>query len=211
MMSYFALAFLMPLLPLVALCAPVLMFEAGHSEGSASVAEPAVTCVLRAETELQVYMRPGSGSDVFGLLAAGETVLAEARTAEGWLGFDPGVAQAANVGVLRLRWVHMDSVTVVGGNVDALPVCWAPSPTGTYATVVGSTNLRSEPDSTSTVVTLMQAGTIARVTGRSGDGWLLLNLGEGQPGEFHEGWALGSLLSINGDIDTVRVVVDWNN
>ena len=38
-------------------------------------------------------------------------VITEGRTADGWLGFDPGVAQAANVGIFRLRWSDYAAVT----------------------------------------------------------------------------------------------------
>ena len=43
-------------------------------------------------------------ADVFGTASAGDQTLALARTNDGWIGFDPGVAQAGNVGRTRLRW-----------------------------------------------------------------------------------------------------------
>jgi hypothetical protein len=42
--------------------------------------------------------------DIFGSTQEGDTMLALARTNDGWLGFDPGVAQAGNSGRARLRW-----------------------------------------------------------------------------------------------------------
>ena len=51
------------------------------------------------------------GSDIFGTISVGDTHEALARTADGWVGFDPGVAQAANVGLARHRWVLLNATT----------------------------------------------------------------------------------------------------
>jgi hypothetical protein len=63
-------------------------------------------CELIAVNDVTVYERPHTTAAVFGAMVEGYRVQPQARTADGWWGFDPGVAQAANVGVFRLRWVQ---------------------------------------------------------------------------------------------------------
>jgi hypothetical protein len=65
--------------------------------------------MFTANTAITAYRLPDDSSDVFGTISAGETHDALARTADGWVGFDPGVAQAANVGLARHRWILLNA------------------------------------------------------------------------------------------------------
>jgi len=62
-------------------------------------------CMFTSNVDVTAYRLPDPTSDVFGTVSAGETYEALARTAGGWVGFDPGVAQAGNVGLAHHRWV----------------------------------------------------------------------------------------------------------
>ena len=62
-------------------------------------------CTFTANEPLTAYRLPDDTSDVFGVISTGETYKALAQTAEGWVGFDPGVAQAGNIGLAHHRWV----------------------------------------------------------------------------------------------------------
>ena len=66
---------------------------------------PAGPCMFTANTPVTAYRLPDDTSDVFGVVSTGHTYKALARTAEGWVGFDPGVAQAGNIGLAHHRWV----------------------------------------------------------------------------------------------------------
>ena len=77
-------------------------------------------CTVVANSDVTLYNRPNTASGEFGTLAAGETAVMTGQTADGWLGFDPGVAQAANVGIFRLRWVAPDSDVMQSGGCAAL-------------------------------------------------------------------------------------------
>lgn len=66
--------------------------------------ETAAQCWVTTPTDRTAYMESAHTADVFGTAPGGDTTLALARTKDGWIGFDPGVAQAANVGRARLRW-----------------------------------------------------------------------------------------------------------
>jgi len=76
---------------------------------------PTGPCEFTGNIPLTVYRLPDDSSDVFGVLPAGETHEILARTADGWLGFDPGVAQAGNIGLAHHRWVFM--------NITVSPSC----------------------------------------------------------------------------------------
>lgn len=81
---------------------------------------PSGDCTVTTNTALTVYRLPDATSTEWSTLAAGEVIPnVEARTADGWIGFDPGVAQAPNVGLYRLRWVQ-DTVTFVPSCADDL-------------------------------------------------------------------------------------------
>jgi len=67
---------------------------------------PAGPCTFTANVDTPAYRLPDSGSAVFGTMFAGETYEALAQTAGGWVGLDPGVAQAPNVGLARHRYVQ---------------------------------------------------------------------------------------------------------
>jgi len=66
-------------------------------------------CEFTANVPLTAYRIPDIGSDVFGTIGAGEAYEAMARTSDGWLGFDPGIAQAGNVGLAHHRWVQLNA------------------------------------------------------------------------------------------------------
>lgn len=84
------------------------------------------TCnlVLPAGTTYTIYYQPDVTSNVFATISDGVEAMAVARTTDGWIGFDPGVAQADNIGMDRLRWVQVptDAVVLDGTACDALPV-----------------------------------------------------------------------------------------
>ena len=67
-------------------------------------------CEFISYSSLTVYRLPDASSDIFGTLPAGETREVLAYTADGWLGFDPGVAQAGNIGLAHHRWIQLNAV-----------------------------------------------------------------------------------------------------
>ena len=69
---------------------------------------PQQPCTFTANMPVTAYRLPDSASDVFGTMSTGDTFEVLARTADGWLGFDPGVAQAGNIGLAHHRWILMN-------------------------------------------------------------------------------------------------------
>jgi hypothetical protein len=66
-------------------------------------------CTFTANEPLTAYRLPDDTSDVFGVISTGETYKVLAQTVEGWVGFDPGVAQAGNIGLAHHRWVLLNA------------------------------------------------------------------------------------------------------
>src|SRR5262245_59354462 len=62
-------------------------------------------CNVSSANPVNIYTLPSAAATQFGTLGPGDTVEATARTADGFYGFEPGVAQAGNVGIFRLRWI----------------------------------------------------------------------------------------------------------
>lgn len=66
------------------------------------------SCRFTANMPVTAYRLPDSASDIFGTMSTGDTFDVLARTTDGWLGFDPGVAQAGNIGLAHHRWVLLN-------------------------------------------------------------------------------------------------------
>ena len=169
-----------------------------------STALPApVTCTLTAQTDVTVYQRPSTAANQFGTLAAGETAEATAQTADGWLGFDPGTAQAANVGVFRLRWVAPDADVALTGGCSGLPQAASVSPTACYFMAMADTAVYSAPDNSSATMAMINAGGYSAVTGQTAGGWYRLNLQDGSLSQAGSGWLNPNDANFNGPCDTL--------
>ena len=70
---------------------------------------PSGPCYINPNTPLTAYRLPDASSDVFGPFPPADTYRALARTTDGWVGFDPGIAQAANIGLAHHRWVQFNA------------------------------------------------------------------------------------------------------
>lgn len=99
--------------PVVTTPAPVAVAPTPTTTTAApSVTPPTTTqndpsaCVITATKEVTLFNRPSESSGVFGALGINETRVISAKTKDGWYGFDPGVAQAGNIGPFRLRYIH---------------------------------------------------------------------------------------------------------
>jgi len=90
-------------------------------------------CEITANEPLTIYRLPDAASDVFSTLPAGETREVLAYTANGFVGFDPGFAQAGNIGLYHHRWVLL--------NASLSPFCLAEVEQVTLADVLADAEL----------------------------------------------------------------------
>ena len=182
-------------------CAP-----AGQSQGDAGGqgAGPAEPCELIAEREVTVYTRPDSSAAVFGLMQPGFRARVEGRTPDGWWGFEPGVAQAANVGVFRLRWLEGSSAVRVEGWCGEVPGVAGPPAAVCFTMPMDEVQGHAEPDLSSEVVATLLFGDYAAVLGMSDD-WAEVGLSLGSTGMDITGWVPASTLNMNGPCDDLPV------
>lgn len=154
-------------------------------------------CTATASGPLTIYSRPSDASDVFFEAGAGFSQAMGARTDDGWLGFDPAIAQAANIGSFRYRWIYLDDATFAGDCLG-LPVVWGPLPGYCYDMPMEIVNVYAAPDTTSSLVTTLEVGEFAAINGTFGSDWAQVDLGPGNTGLTGLGWVNAATLNMNG-------------
>lgn len=154
-------------------------------------------CVAHTHQTTTIYSRPSAEADVFAEVGSGISQPLTARTEDGWLGFDPGVAQAANLGSFRLRWLWYGDVRL-GGACAQLPVVWAPQAGYCYDMPMDSVLVHAQPNAASSVLTTLEAGQFAAVMGLSDSGWAEIDLELGNTGLVGTGWVDAQTLNLNG-------------
>ena len=162
-------------------------------------------CILVCLDSVDVFNRPDSSALFMSSLAPGDQVVISGRTADGWLGFDPGVAQAANIGSFRLRWIASDAKYVTDGEVGSVPVVWGPQAGITYAMIYEASHLYSEPDSSSAIVDSVPSSCAAAIVSRT-ENWYLLDLSIGPLELDIEGWIESLDVSFSGNLDTIPLI-----
>jgi len=166
-----------------------------------STSTPSGPCTIVASGDVPVYFRPSVASDVFGTMHAGESYPVEARTADGWYGFGPGVAQAANTGLFRLRWVQEGtSGLAIEGDCSGVSVVVGPEPGVCYLMPMFSTPVYESADAASAVVATLELNDYAAVIARA-PGWAQVDLSQGNTGLAVVGWVEESAFNFNGPCD----------
>jgi hypothetical protein len=164
-------------------------------------------CEPSATSAFDIYTRPSLTADVFGTFAAGfPSVTITGRTADGWLGFDPGVAQAANIGAFRLRWMPPGSPITLSGDCASVPVePWVPAPGVCYQMSMGPVEVHAAADPTAAVLHMLDVGEFVAIQGQTGTGWLFVDGNEGNvPGVV--GWIPQLEMNVNGPCELIPLV-----
>lgn len=154
------------------------------------------TVVVVAQDSLVIRARPDAADGRWGVLAPGDSVEIEAATSDGWLGFDPGVAQAGNSGSFRYRWIEPGGSFTVTGDPSTLEVVWGPGAGITYAMTFEPVSVHSEPDSLSAVLGTLPGESAAAVVSQEGD-WLGIDPTDGPAPDCPAGWVSLAEVSIS--------------
>jgi hypothetical protein len=157
--------------------------------------------------DINIYTRPDAAADVFAPLSLAELPLEVfVRTADGWLGFDPGVAQAANIGVFRYRWINSAQVTTEGA-CEFLPEVVGPLPGICYDQPMEDVPVYDVPDPGGRPIATLHPEQYAALTGRlADDSWYRVDLSIGNSGASDIGWVAGTTINVNGPCDTLEIV-----
>jgi hypothetical protein len=163
------------------------------------------TAILTAEDSLEIRARPDSLGPVWSVLPPGESIEIWAIDADGWLGFDPGVAQAGNSGSFRYRWVAPVGPYVLQGCGDRLRPVWGPSSTSCYVMTFDPVLIYLDPDSLSLVVDSLPGSSAAAIVDYS-PGWFRIDPVDGPDPGVAPGWVSQDCVSINGELPYFVVV-----
>ncbi len=163
-------------------------------------------CEITATADTVIYDRPSTEASVFGTLEVGASIEAEARTEDGWYGFDPHIAQAANIGPFRLRWVYDAGSLQFSGNCEDLPVIVGPPPGVCFTMPMEDLDVHAAPSASSDVVTRLEVGDYAAVLAR-GEEWSKIDLAPGNTGLEIQGWIPTRTLNLNGPCDDLPTSV----
>lgn len=167
---------------------------------------PAV-CQVVALADTTVYDRPSLSAPVFGTLNSGDSAQVGGWTTDGWLGFDPGVAQAANMGVFRLRWVENTSTIRLDGPCSKVPVePWLPTVGVCYDMPMEDTAVHYLATTGSVVLVTLKTGEFAAVTAMTTTGFARVDLNRGFPQRPIKGWVQSSDLNMNGPCNSLPTV-----
>lgn len=164
--------------------------------------------IIVAEAPVNICERPDSASQTWSALPPGESLEIAVTTADGWLGFEPGVAQAGNSGSFRYRWIRPDApFAIVSGDPALLEIVWGPSAGYAYAMTFEPVPVHLEPDFLSEVVDSMPRNSAASITCRI-PGWYRIDPVNGPHPGTAPGWVSESAVSINGGIESVPLWFD---
>lgn len=155
------------------------------------------TVLITALDSLSVFSRPDPGMPEWGVLSPGDSIAPSARTSDGWIGFEPGVAQAGNSGSFRYRWVAPGGPYAVRGDPGSLEVVWGPAAGFSYAMTFDPVPVHAGPDSLSPVLDSLPGNSAAVITDRV-PGWYLVDPSEGPSPGTAPGWVREERVSVSG-------------
>lgn len=160
-------------------------------------AESSACTLVTSETQV-LFNRPSIESPEFAEIEAGFSIQVTGRTADGWVGFDPAIAQAANIGIFRLRWAHFDQVELSGDCVSVPQATWVPVPAVCYFMPMENVPVYANADVSSEVIATLQMEDFAAITAFTNTGFAQVDLGAGNTGLTGGGWVEERTLNMNG-------------
>ncbi len=168
----------------------------------AATSTSSIACKLIAGEDSTIYQRPSAAADVFGTLAAGDSVQPAVKTSDGFYGFDPGVAQAGNVGIFRNRWILKTFQVSMEGDCANLPIVIGPIANLCYAMFMNNASIFTSPDSSSSEITTLTSGDYAMAVGSSAD-WVNVDLNVSNRNIAAIGWVKLENIGYNGNCEAL--------
>lgn len=112
-------------------------------------------CYVLPNAQMTVYMRPSRDADVFGTLTIQDKPTVGGKTDDGWIGFDPGVAQAPNVGPFRLRYIQPNGPYTLQGNCSYIPHVVTLQAKTCFIMTQTDTPIYAAPDTSASIIATM--------------------------------------------------------
>ncbi len=169
--------------------------ETQETDPTSEVEEP---CVLIPTSDLTTYYRPSLESEIFDSMPAGMPVYVFAESENGWIGFDPGIPQAANVGPFRLRWVQESDDFSLQGACKALPVIEPPPPDVCFTMAMTEFPVYEDPSIDAEILTMLDSDDYVAVTSQPSQNWYEVDLSTGSLDIEGVGWIETQWINLNG-------------
>ncbi len=112
-------------------------------------------CTLIPKNTTMVYMRPTIESQKFGEITSQDEIAISGKTTDGWYGFNPGTAQAPNVGPFRNRYIAPDTQMTLSGDCANLSVISNLPPSTCFEMAQADVSIYKSPDKTSEIIATM--------------------------------------------------------
>ena len=164
---------------------------------ASGISETSTTCELTATGSVTAFNRPSFAAEEFADLPGNMPLRVGGRTPDGWWGFDPAYAQAANIGVFRLRWVPPDSLIQLDGDCENVTLVEGPKPGICFTMPMSGTPVYALPDPSEDIIIVLNTGDYVEVEGRYGADWMRVDLSEGSLGMPTKGWMESSSVNFN--------------
>jgi|GEM_PF-1324313 len=199
---------------IVIICAgaAIYLWKQGWSPAAIPGISDSGPCKLLANATTTLYSRPHASSSVFGQIFRNEEVLVGGKTAEGWLGFDPAVAQAPNVGPFRLRYIEPGSDVTLSGNCSLVPTVVSLPPSACFVMAQSDVSIYQSPTSSAPVILSMRFGDYVEAVGDRGRDspnlrsyFIKVDARSGSLSTTTEGWISGNEANFNGLCDLPEV------
>ncbi len=170
------------------------------------------TCVLSLKKAVTAYARPSTNAAVFGTIAMDEKSPVVGRTTTGWIGVEPGVPQAPNIGPFRARWIELTpDVALEGATCSVLPIMPALDTQACYVMVHQDTAVYAQPVRASATVATLYSGAYVRAVSRDtrDADFLKVNLTDGSSGIGRTGKTIGWVHSADVDVNGACAAEDF--
>ena len=167
-----------------------------------TIVTPLGICTGHTQGQVTLYSRPSTKSSVFGIADPSQNLQFVGKTEDAsFYGFEPGTAQAANVGPFRLRYVRATDI-IFDEKSDCSRVSVVPTVLATACYVMFQEGgvVRSAPTTSSDVGTSFYSGdyipVIAQTSGSTY--WMHVKSGVSDSSIIADGWVSGTYANFSG-------------
>lgn len=149
-------------------------------------------CLLIPLKETPVFFYPSYTSKKFGTLNPAKKVEVLSFSKNGsWVGFDPGVAQACNVGLFRLRWTPLNGTAFLSGDCRNIQEIEPPQPK--FCFIGGmKTKVFRGPGEKYGLKGILNPYEYAQAIFKTTNGWIFINMDVGENDLSGYGWIKGA-------------------
>ncbi len=129
------------------------------------------SCTIVANSDVTAYTTADTSAPSITMPAGVQAQVQGQTYDQQWIAFEPGIAQAGNMGLARLRWVPANSDITLSGDCASLPMLNPPPATGCTMVFGGTIPAYTQPDSSAPVFTQLGVTDYALIVGQVSSGW----------------------------------------